>query len=103
LFYASCGNRWRDPRPDRPKVPTTDATRRFVAGLKQRYRGDRPWGGGNFRAAEGFVIVPVESRRFADVWAAAVELGREHGVAVFDPECNRLVRPAARRRVATQA
>jgi hypothetical protein len=94
LFYACCGNKWRDPRPKRVAVPTTDATRRFVAALKQRFRGDQPWGWGNFRAAEGFVIVPAVPDRFADVWAAAVELGREHRLAVFDPQCDRLVRPA---------
>jgi hypothetical protein len=95
LFYGSCANTWRKPRPERVKVPTTDATRSFVTAIKERFRGEPPWGWGNFRASEGFVIIPVVLGRFADVWAAAVELGREHGLAVFDPQRDRLVRADA--------
>jgi hypothetical protein len=78
-------------------VLATDATRQFVATLKQRFRRDRPWGWGRFRATEGFVIVPVVPNRFADVWAVAVKLGREYGLAVFEPQSDRLVLPAATR------
>lgn len=103
LFYASCGNEWRLPRPPRPPVPATDATRQFVAALKRRFRSEPPWGWGEFRAAEGFVIVPVVPNRFAEVWAATAELGQEYGLAVFDPQSDRLVRPANARRTAPTA
>ncbi len=94
LFYAHCGREWKPaPDPLRGSVPTTDRTRRFVAELKKRFRGREVWGWGTFRAAEGFVTIPVRARDFEEVRTAAADLGRACGVAVYDPQADRLAGP----------
>jgi hypothetical protein len=81
-------------------VPTTDATRKFVKDLKRRFHNTPPWGWGEFRASEGFVIIPVVPQRFRQVWGFAAELAQENGLALFDPQADLLVQPTSRRATA---
>lgn len=92
LFYAHCG---RECKPARllGSVPATDRTRRFVTLLKKQFRGRDVWGWGTFRAAEGFVTIPVAAKDFDEVRTAAADVGRACGVAVYDPQADRLAGP----------
>src|SRR5262249_46043302 len=93
LFYAHVGTNPVKDQPLRGTVRPTAKTRQFVEGLKAHFEGTGVWGWGSFRAGEGFVIIPVDGERLAEVWRVAVRLGRERGITVYDPQANRVVRP----------
>lgn len=96
LFYAHVASNPVKDQPLRGTVRATEKTRRFVEGLKAHFKGTGVWGWGTFRAGEGFVIMPVDAGRLAEVWPVAVRLGKAHGVTVYDPQANRVVRPHGR-------
>jgi hypothetical protein len=83
--------------PGRRPFPTTENLARFVAALKKAFRGDETvWNWGSFRAAEGFVIIPVGKSRLDEVWPVAVRLARAHGIILYDLLADRVVRPRGR-------
>jgi hypothetical protein len=100
LFYAYVRSNPVKDQPLRGTVRTTAKTRRFVEELKVHFKETGVWGWGSFRAAEGFVIIPVDGERLAEVWPVAVRLGKAHGITVYDPQENRVIRPQRGRRAA---
>jgi hypothetical protein len=91
LFDAYACRSFVPHHPDRVGVATTENLKRFVADLKQHFhQDDTVWGGGSFDAGEGFVIIPVAEGRQDEVWAAAVGLGRQHGITCYDARRNRV-------------
>jgi hypothetical protein len=68
-----------------------------VDALKAHFRGSDVWGWGSFRAKEGFVIIPVDGERFADVWPVAARLAKEQEIALYDPQAHRVARPTPAR------
>lgn len=94
LFYAHVRSNPVKDQPLRGTIPATENTGRFVAALKAHFKGTGVWGWGTFRAAEGFVIIPVDADHLADVWRVAVRLGQTHGVTVYDPQAERMAHPA---------
>jgi hypothetical protein len=103
LFYAHVRSNPVADQPLRGTVPPTENTERFVAALKAHFKGTDVWGWGTFRASEGFVIIPVDADRLAEVWPVAVRLGRAHGVTVYDPQAERVARPRVVTRGVRQA
>jgi hypothetical protein len=93
LFYAHVGSNPVKDQPLRGTVRPTAKTRLFVDELKAHFEGTDVWGWGSFRAGEGFVIIPADGERFAEVWRVAVRLGRERGITVYDPQADRVIRP----------
>jgi hypothetical protein len=72
---------------DRPIVPPTEALRQFVRDLRTHFNRpgmDEPWAN-KFRAAEGFMIVPIYKSRVAEVRAVLRTLARRHGLLVYEP------------------
>jgi hypothetical protein len=96
LFYAYVGSNPVKDQPLRGTVRATARTRRFVEELKAHFKDTDVWGWGTFRAAEGFVIIPVDGERLAEVWPVAVRVGKAHGITVYDAQANRVVRPHGR-------
>jgi hypothetical protein len=88
---------------DRPAVPPTADLRQFVRELRTHYSrpgaegSDQPWAG-KFRAAEGFMIVPIKKFRADEVREVALGLARRHGLTVYDPHLEEVLveSPAAR-------
>jgi hypothetical protein len=84
---------------DRPAVPPTAGLRRFVRELRGHFAragtdDERPPWFNNFRAAEGFMIIPVYQSRTAEVRAAVRRLARAHGLTAYDPQAEAVfVRP----------
>jgi hypothetical protein len=70
---------------DKPVIAPTAALEQFVRDFKAEFAGpDHPWMG-SFRAAEGFMIVPVAKRRVDEIRAAARALAIQHGLTLYDP------------------
>jgi hypothetical protein len=91
--------------PGRPAVPPTDALRQFVRGLRAHYArsgedGPGPPWVGSFRAAEGFMIIPINKSRADEVREVVRGLARQHGLTAYDPHRNEVFvgRPLSGRR-----
>jgi hypothetical protein len=87
---------------DKPVVPATAALRQFVRELRAYYTRpgtagqDHPWTG-KFRAAEGFMIIPIQNPRADEVREVVRSLADRHGLMVYDPHLEEVFagRPAA--------
>ncbi len=72
---------------NKPVVPPTEALRQFVRELRahfQRLETAEPWAN-TFRAAEGFMIVPLYKSRAAEVRQVMRTLARRHRLFVYEP------------------
>jgi hypothetical protein len=80
----------RNERDQRTIAPTA-ALEQFVRDLKARFAGlDDPWMG-SFRAAEGFMIVPVANRWADEVRAVARTLAIQHDLTLYDPHLEMVI------------
>ena len=98
MFYG-CGSGFRRTHPDRKRPAPTEGLKKAVAELKAAFPSPRTWRG-TFSAREGFVIVRWARKHFPAVWTVTARLAREHGLACYDPEDNRVA--GAARRAASQ-
>jgi hypothetical protein len=89
LFYG-CGSGYRRTHPDRKRPAPTDALKKAVDELKAAFPNGKVWQG-TFSAREGFVIVPVKRKHFPTIWPTAARLAKQHGLACYDPEAERVV------------
>jgi hypothetical protein len=89
---------------DKPVVLSTPQLRQLVRDLRAHFmrpgaEGNPPWTG-KFRAAEGFMIIPLRKPRADEVRQVVRRLALRHGLTVYDPHREEMLvnAPAAVRR-----